>query len=98
MEAILQCFRQEDRKKFDEMMLDIPRLYIPACSYSVQYVRRHPILWISILLYHFKQLTDCSKQVEQIGASRMVIVVRERKGMGRLTALPSIEAVMIPMT
>ena len=98
MEAILQCFRQEDRKKFGEMMLDIPRLYIPACSYSVQYVRRHPILWISILLYHFKQLTDCSKQVEQIEASRMVIVVRERKGMGRLTALPSIEAVMIPIT
>jgi hypothetical protein len=30
-----------DRKKFDEMF-DIPRSYISACSYSVQYVRLHP--------------------------------------------------------
>jgi hypothetical protein len=96
VEAILQCFRQEDKKEFDGMMLDIPRLYISACAYSVQYVRRHSILWISILLYHFKQLTDCRGQVEQIEASRKVIVVRERKRSGRLTALPSIKAVMIP--
>jgi hypothetical protein len=51
---------------------------------------------MSILLSHFKQLTDCREQVEQIGASRKVIVVRKRKRMGRLTALPSIGAVMIP--
>jgi hypothetical protein len=67
MEAISQCFRQKDRKKFDEMF-DIPRLYILACSYSVQYVRDYPIQ-MSILLYHFKQLTEYIEQVEQIEAS-----------------------------
>jgi hypothetical protein len=55
---------KSDRKKFDEMF-DIPRLYISACSNSVQYVRLHLIL-ISILLYHYKQLTECIEQVEQI--------------------------------
>jgi hypothetical protein len=34
---------RSDRKKFDEMF-DVPRLYVSACSYSVQYVRLHPIL------------------------------------------------------
>jgi hypothetical protein len=53
------------RKKFDEIMFDIPRFYISACSYSVQYVRLHPIL-MSILLYHYKQLTECVERVEQI--------------------------------
>jgi hypothetical protein len=37
------------------------------CSYSVQYVRLHPIL-MSILLYHYKQLTECISEVEQIDA------------------------------
>jgi hypothetical protein len=49
-----------------------------------------------ILVYYFKLLTNCSKQVEQIEAGRKVIVVRERKRMGRPTALPSIKVVMIP--
>jgi len=57
---------KSDRKKFDEM-LDIPRFYISACSNSVQYVRLHPIL-MSILLYHYKQLTECITQVEHIKA------------------------------
>src|SRR5919109_1740743 len=57
---------KKDRKKFDEMF-DIPRNYISACSYSVQYVRLHPIL-MSILLYHYKQLTECISEVEQIEA------------------------------
>ena len=48
---------KSDRKKFDEMW-DIPRFYISACSNSVQYVKLHPIL-ISILLYHYKELTEC---------------------------------------
>jgi|SRR5215213_10708594 len=55
---------KSDRKKFDEMF-DIPRLYLSACSNSVQYVRLHPIL-MSILLYHFKQLTECISEVEHI--------------------------------
>lgn len=55
---------KSDRKKFDEMF-DIPRFYISACSYSVQYVRLHPIL-MSILLYHYKELTECISEVERI--------------------------------
>src|SRR5215211_477395 len=57
---------KSDRKKFDEMW-DIPRWYISACSNSVQYVRLHPIL-MSILLYHYKELTECISEVERIEA------------------------------
>ena len=56
---------KSDRKKFDEMMFDIPRFYISACSNSVQYVRLHPTL-MSILLYHYKQLRECISEVERI--------------------------------
>ena len=83
------------KEEFDDMF-DIPRLYISDRSYSIQWVRLHPILLMSILLYHFKQLTDYSEQVKQIEPGRKFIVVRERKRMGILTALPSIEVVMIP--
>ena len=55
---------KSDRKKFDEMW-DLPKWYISACSNSVQYVRLHPIL-MSILLYHYKQLTECVSEVERI--------------------------------
>jgi hypothetical protein len=48
-------------------MWDIPKWYISACSNSVQYVRLHPIL-MSILLYHYKQLTECISEVERIEA------------------------------
>jgi hypothetical protein len=57
---------KSDRKKFDDMW-DIPRWYISACSNSVQYVRLHPIL-MSILLYDFKELTQCISEVERIEA------------------------------
>jgi hypothetical protein len=57
---------KSDRKKFDEMF-DIPRLYTSACSYAVQPVRLYPIL-MSILLYHFKQLTQCISEAERIEA------------------------------
>jgi hypothetical protein len=46
-------------------MFDIPRFYISACSYSVQYVRLYPIL-MSILFHHYKQLLECTSQVEQM--------------------------------
>ncbi len=46
-------------------MWDLPKWYISACSNSVQYVRLHPIL-MSILLYDYKQLTECISEVEQI--------------------------------
>jgi hypothetical protein len=57
---------KKDRKKFDDMF-DIPKSYISACSYSVQYVRLHPIL-MSILFHHYKQLTECVAHVEQMEA------------------------------
>src|ERR687896_1334013 len=57
---------KSDRKKFDEMF-DIPRLYTSACSYAVQPVRLYPIL-MSILLHHFKELTECISEVERIEA------------------------------
>jgi hypothetical protein len=56
-----------DRKKFDEMLFDIPRLYTSACSYAVQPVRLYPIL-MSILLYNYKELTQCINEVERIEA------------------------------
>jgi hypothetical protein len=59
--------KKSDRKKFDEMLFDIPRLYVSACSYSVQPVRLYPIL-MSILFHHYKQLTECISQVERIDA------------------------------
>jgi hypothetical protein len=55
---------KSERKEFDEMF-DIPRFYVSACSNSVQYVRLHPIL-MSILFHHYKELTECMAQVEQI--------------------------------
>jgi hypothetical protein len=58
---------KSDRKRFDEMMFDIPRFYISAYSNSVQYVRLYPIL-MSILLYNYKELTECVSEVEGIEA------------------------------
>jgi hypothetical protein len=57
---------KSDRKKFDDMW-DIPRLYNSACSYAANPVRLYPIL-MSILLHHFKELTECIKEVEHIEA------------------------------
>ena len=68
---------KSDRKKFDEMW-DIPRWYISACSNSVQYVRLHPIL-MSILLYHYKQLTECISEVEQM--ETRVTNIKKRRGL-----------------
>jgi hypothetical protein len=53
-----------DRKKFDDM-LDIPRLYVSACSNSVQLVPLHPII-MSILFHHYKELKECISEVESI--------------------------------
>jgi hypothetical protein len=49
------------------MFFDFPRFYISTCSNSVQYVRLHPIM-MSILLYNYKELTECISEVEQIEA------------------------------
>jgi hypothetical protein len=55
---------KNEKKEFDEMW-DIPRLYVSACSNSVQLVPLHPII-ISILFHHYKELKECISEVEQI--------------------------------
>ena len=46
-------------------MWDIPRLYVSACSNSVQLVPLHPII-ISILFHHYEELKKCISEIEQI--------------------------------
>jgi hypothetical protein len=55
---------KSERKEFDDMF-DIPRLYLSACSNSVQLVPLHPII-ISILFHHYKELLECLSEVEQM--------------------------------
>ena len=58
---------KSERKIFDEMW-DIPRLYVSACSNSVQIVPFHPIV-ISILFHHYKELFECNKEIEEMEAA-----------------------------
>lgn len=58
---------KKERKEFDEMW-DIPRLYVSACSNSIQLVPLHPII-ISILFHHYKELKQCMSEVAQIGGT-----------------------------
>jgi hypothetical protein len=46
-------------------MWEIPRLYVSACSNSVQLVPLQPIM-ISILFHHYKELKKCMEDVKQI--------------------------------
>src|SRR5215212_4499577 len=55
---------KSERKDFDDMF-DIPRLYLSACSNSVQLVPLHPII-MSILFHHYKELTEIISEVEQM--------------------------------
>ncbi len=48
-------------------MWDIARLYVSACSNSVQLVPLQPIM-ISILFHHYKELKECISEVEQMEA------------------------------
>jgi hypothetical protein len=57
---------KSERKEFDDMF-DIPRLYLSACSNSVQLVPLHPII-MSILFHHYKELLVCMSEVEQMEA------------------------------
>ena len=59
---------KSERKEFDDMF-DIPRLYLSACSNSVQLVPLHPII-ISILFHHYRELKECISEVDQIEASQ----------------------------
>jgi hypothetical protein len=67
---------KSERKEFDEMW-DIPRLYVSACSNSVQLVPLHPIV-ISILFQHYKELKECISEVEEIEASRATAVSSDK--------------------
>ena len=92
---------KSDRKKFDEMMFDIPRFYISACFNSVQYVKLHSIPMFK-LLYNYRELTECTSEVEQIEAKveRLLLLKKENGGgRRRAPALPQTEvATMIRTT
>src|SRR5215213_403530 len=55
---------KSEKKEFDDMF-DIPRLYLSACSNSVQLVPLHPII-MSILFHHYKELIQLISEVEQM--------------------------------
>ncbi len=57
---------KSERKGFDDIF-DIPRLYLSACSNSVQLVPLQPIV-ISILFNHYKELTEIISEVEKTEA------------------------------
>ncbi len=69
MEPFPNALDKKEGKEFDEMFdiprFDISRLYILACANSVQLVPLHPII-ISILFHHYKELKECTKEVEKI--------------------------------
>ena len=56
------ALEKSERKEYDEMW-DNPRLYVTACSNSVQLVPFHPIA-MSILFHHYKELVKCQRQIE----------------------------------
>jgi hypothetical protein len=55
---------KKEKRDFDDMW-DIARLYISACSNSVQLVPLQPII-VSILFHHYKELKECAEEVEEI--------------------------------
>ena len=62
---------KKERKEFDEMW-DIAKLYVSACSSSVQLVPLQPII-MSILFHHYKVLLECIRQVDELGARGMFV-------------------------
>jgi hypothetical protein len=67
------------RNVFDDMW-DIPRLYVSACSNSVQLVPLHPIV-ISILFHYYKELLECKREVEEL--EHKIIEIEAMNGMER---------------
>ena len=73
---------KSERKEFDDMF-DCPLLYLSACSNSVQLIPLPPII-MSILFHHYKEIIQCTSEVEQIGARinkhrRLTIKVERKK-------------------
>ena len=70
---------KSERKEFDQMW-DITRLYVSACSNSVQLVPLQPII-ISILFHHYEELKECISEVERMieASSRATVDSRAKK-------------------
>ena len=66
---------KSERKEFDEMW-DIPKLYVSACSNSVQLVPLHPIV-ISILFHHYKELVECQKQIKLMDNNNSIGIIND---------------------
>jgi actin-related protein len=67
---------RSERKDFDDMW-DIPRLYLSACSNSVQLVPLHPII-MSILFHHYKELIQLVSEVEQMEEATIINNSKQR--------------------
>jgi hypothetical protein len=55
---------KSDRKIFDRMF-SYAHLYNSAASYAAKPIRIHPIV-LSIILHHYKQLLNLSKEIKKI--------------------------------
>jgi hypothetical protein len=76
VETFCNTLDKSERKDFDDMW-DIPKLYVSACSNSVQLVPLHPII-ISILFHHYKELKECISEVQQMGLRSGTNVGKDR--------------------
>jgi hypothetical protein len=52
----------KEKKDFDDMFEEIPRLFISACSAAVSLVMIHPI-FISIIFHHYRELMEIAQQI-----------------------------------
>ena len=64
-------------KEFDENV-DISKLYVSACSNSVQLVPLDPIV-ISILFHHYKELIECQKQIKLMDDNNSIGIINDLK-------------------
>src|SRR5215218_6210356 len=76
---------KSERNDFDDMF-DIPRLYMSACSNSVQLVPLHPII-MSILFHHYKELIQLALEVKQMEEvrpnSEKRLAIKEEEGISK---------------
>jgi hypothetical protein len=78
---------KKEKKEFDAMW-DIPRLYVSACSNSVQLVPLHPIV-ISILFHHYKELLQCVREVEEMNMKCSMINNKEEQETEETQEIPA---------
>jgi hypothetical protein len=62
-------------------MWDIARLYVSACSNSVQLVPLHPIV-ISILFHYYKELLECKTEVEELEQEGKILQLKHNNHNG----------------